>query len=405
MIANSNYDISNETNLQKKASDIVEYRSFEDMGLKDLLLRGIYSNSFEKPTDIQTKAIVPMIKRGDVIIQAQSGTGKTGAFGIGLLEKVNFENKKPQILVLSPTRELAVQTYEVINKFGTYLAEESNPSFCQTFVGGTNVRNDIKKLKDGAIVLVGTPGRVLDLAKQGSYCTDGMVTIVLDEADEMLSQGFQEQIYEIFRFMPNTVQICLVSATMPKDVLELSEKFLHNPTRILVETEKLTLEGIEQHYIALNENSKLDALGDLYKSISNAQAIVFVNTRRKADFITEELTKKNHSVALIHSDLPKGEREKIMRQFRDGHHRVLITTDLFCRGIDVQHVNIVVNADLPSNMENYLHRIGRSGRFGRKGMAINFVTERDIENLKNIEKHYNITITELKNNFNDYFNS
>jgi translation initiation factor 4A len=378
--------------------DVKCYTSFDDMPLHQLLLRGIYSYGFEKPSAIQQRAIVPLINKGDVIAQAQSGTGKTGAFSIGTLARLDFRQKSLQALVLSPTRELAVQTHEVLSRIGDYLAE-SNPYFAQTFVGGTRVQDDIKKIQQGAIVAVGTPGRVLDVMKRGAFRTDMMKIMVLDEADEMLSQGFQEQIYEIFRFMPRDIQVCLFSATMPRDVLELAQKFMRDPTRILVRQESLTLDGIKQFYVAVEEDHKLETLMDLYESVSIAQSVVFVNTRRKVDYVSEQLNKTNHTVSSIHSDMPKGEREKVMQHFRNGHSRVLVTTDLVARGIDVHHVNIVVNFDLPTNMENYLHRIGRGGRFGRKGVAINFVSQRDVQMLREIEQHYHTVIGELPLNF------
>jgi translation initiation factor 4A len=378
--------------------DVKCYTSFDDMPLHQLLLRGIYSYGFEKPSAIQQRAIVPLINKGDVIAQAQSGTGKTGAFSIGTLARLDFRQKALQSLILSPTRELAVQTHEVLSRIGDYLCE-SNPYFCQTFVGGTRVQDDIKKIQSGAIVAVGTPGRVLDVMKRGAFRTDMMKIMVLDEADEMLSQGFQEQIYEIFRFMPRDIQVCLFSATMPRDVLELAQKFMRDPTRILVRQESLTLDGIKQFYVAVEEDHKLETLMDLYESVSIAQSVVFVNTRRKVDYVSEQLNKTNHTVSSIHSDMAKGEREKVMQHFRNGHSRVLVTTDLVARGIDVHHVNIVVNFDLPTNMENYLHRIGRGGRFGRKGVAINFVSQRDVQMLREIEQHYHTVIGELPLNF------
>jgi len=222
---------------------------------------------------------------------------------------------------------------------------------------------------------------------------------VLDEADEMLSQGFAEQIYEVFKFLPKDVQVCLFSATMPKDVLELTEKFMRNPTRILVKKETLTLEGIKQFYVAVEEEFKLETLMDLYDSVSIAQSVIFCNTKRKVDWLSTEMNKKEFTVSFMHADMPKGEREKVMQTFRSGSSRVLISTDLLARGIDVHHVNIVINFDLPSNRENYLHRIGRSGRYGRKGVAINFVTSKDIQTLKDLESFYHTQIDELPMDF------
>ncbi|CBH14174.1 ATP-dependent DEAD box helicase, putative [Trypanosoma equiperdum] len=375
--------------------------SFDDMPLHQNLLRGIYSHGFEKPSSIQQRAIVPFTRGGDIIAQAQSGTGKTGAFSIGLLQRLDFRHNVLQGLVLSPTRELAMQTAEVITRIGEFLAEGSS-SFCATFVGGTRVQDDYRKLQSGTIVAVGTPGRVVDVTKRGAMRTESLRVLVLDEADEMLSQGFAEQIYDIFRFLPKEIQVALFSATMPDDVLELTKKFMRDPTRILVKRESLTLEGIKQFFIAVEEEHKLDTLMDLYETVSIAQSVIFANTRRKVDWLASQLNSSNHTVSCMHSEMSKQEREKVMGTFRNGSSRVLVTTDLVARGIDVHHVNIVINFDLPTNKENYLHRIGRGGRYGRKGVAINFVTQKDVEVLREIESHYHTQIEELPVDFAAY---
>eukprot|EP00993_Chasmostoma_nieuportense_P001003 NODE_1921_length_1335_cov_78.352649_g1826_i0.p2 GENE.NODE_1921_length_1335_cov_78.352649_g1826_i0~~NODE_1921_length_1335_cov_78.352649_g1826_i0.p2 ORF type:complete len:405 (+),score=79.05 NODE_1921_length_1335_cov_78.352649_g1826_i0:66-1280(+) len=375
--------------------------SFDEMPLHTNLLRGIYSYGFEKPSAIQQRAIVPFIKGGDLIAQAQSGTGKTGAFAIGTLQRMDFSSKMVQALVLSPTRELAMQTEQVVSHIGDFLAE-GNKSFCATFVGGTRVADDIRKLTTGVIVAVGTPGRVFDLIKRGALRTDTMKVLALDEADEMLSQGFSEQIYEIFKFLPKDVQVALFSATMPPDVLDLTSKFMRDPVRILVKKEALTLEGIKQFYVAVEEDFKLETLMDLYDSVSIAQSVIFCNTRRKVDWLAEQMNQKQFTVSFMHADMAKGDREKVMATFRSGSSRVLITTDLLSRGIDVQHVSIVINFDLPANRESYLHRIGRSGRYGRKGVAINLVTARDVQNLKELEGFYHTQIDELPMNFAEH---
>ena len=380
--------------------DIRLYPSFDDMPLNTILLRGIYSYGFEKPSAIQQRSIVPMIKGGDIIAQAQSGTGKTGAFSIALLQRIDFRHRNLQALILSPTRELAQQTHQVVSQIGEYLSNST--AFCHTFVGGTRVQEDLKKLQLGVMVAVGTPGRVSDVIKRGALRTDSLRVLVLDEADEMLSQGFSEQIYEIFKFLPKDVQVALFSATMPTDVLELTKKFMRSPVRILVKKESLTLEGIKQFYVAVEEDHKLDTLMDLYESVSIAQSVIFANTRRKVDWITEKLIANTHTVSFMHADMARGDREKVMSAFRSGSSRVLVTTDLVARGIDVHHVNIVINYDLPTNKQNYLHRIGRGGRYGRKGVAINFVSQKDVEILREIEAHYHTQIEELPMDFAAY---
>eukprot|EP00754_Rhynchopus_humris_P014020 Rhum_TRINITY_DN14363_c0_g1::Rhum_TRINITY_DN14363_c0_g1_i1::g.84526::m.84526/K03257/EIF4A; translation initiation factor 4A len=376
--------------------DVKVCPSFDEMPLHTNLLRGIYSYGFEKPSAIQQRAIIPFIKGGDLIAQAQSGTGKTGAFTIGLLQRMNWSDRNCQALVLSPTRELAVQTEAVVSAIGEYLCDGP---FCHTFVGGTRVTDDLQKLQKGVLIAVGTPGRVFDVIKRSALKTDHLKCLCLDEADEMLSQGFSEQIYEIFKFLPKDVQVCLFSATMPPEVLDLTQKFMREPIRILVKKEQLTLEGIKQFYVAVEEEFKLETLMDLYDSVSIAQSVIFCNTRRKVDWLAEKMNEKEFTVSFMHADMPKGEREKVMKIFRSGSSRVLISTDLLARGIDVQHVSIVINFDLPSNKENYLHRIGRSGRYGRKGVAINFVNTKDVPLLKELQEFYNTTIEELPMDF------
>merc|ERR1719454_2682187 len=224
-------------------------------------------------------------------------------------------------------------------------------------------------------LIVGTPGRVTDMVQKRVLKVDDIALFVLDEADEMLSRGFKEQIHDIFKFLPPNVQVALFSATMAPEVLDLTSKFMRDPVRILVKNDELTLEGIRQFYIAIDrEEWKVDTLSDLYETLTITQAIIYCNTRRKVNFLSDELQKRDFTVSCMHADLDQKERDLIMREFRSGSSRILISTDLLARGIDVQQVSLVINFDLPASLENYLHRIGRSGRFGRKGVAINFVT-------------------------------
>jgi translation initiation factor 4A len=353
--------------------------------------------SFEKPSAIQQRAIVPIIGDRDVIAQAQSGTGKTATFAVGILQKINFELKEPQALVLAPTRELAQQIQSVIMALGEHLKVQ-----CHSCVGGTLVRDDVERINAGVHVIVGTPGRVFDMIDRKVLSTASLKMFALDEADEMLSRGFKEQIYEIFQRLPPTVQVVLISATMPKEVLAVTSSFMRDPIRIMVKRDELTLEGIKQFYIDVSkEEYKFDTLCDLYNSLSIVQAVIFCNTRRKVDYLTEQMTRNDHTVSCMHGEMTQQERENIMKAFRSGSTRVLITTDLLARGIDVQQVSVVINYDFPAEKENYLHRIGRSGRFGRKGVAINFVTADDIPMLKEIEKHYSTQIEEMPSNVAD----
>jgi len=269
-------------------------------------------------------------------------------------------------------------------------------------IGGTNVREDQRRLDVGTHVIVGTPGRVNDMIERRSLRTDKIKLFVLDEADEMLSRGFKDQIYDVFKYMPQNIQVILLSATMPTEVLEVTKRFMRDPVRILVKKEELTLEGIRQFYVFVDkEEWKLETLCDLYETVSITQAVIFCNTRRKVDWLTDQMAKRKFTVSAMHGDMDQTQRDMIMREFRSGSSRVLITTDLLARGIDVQSVSLVINYDLPSNRENYIHRIGRSGRFGRKGVAINFVTEEDKRTLKDIEQFYNTTVDEMPMNVAD----
>eukprot|EP00753_Platysulcus_tardus_P010725 PLAT2998.1.p1 GENE.PLAT2998.1~~PLAT2998.1.p1 ORF type:complete len:419 (+),score=175.39 PLAT2998.1:60-1316(+) len=368
-----------------------EAESFDDMGLREELLRGIYGYGFEKPSAIQKRAVIPILKGHDTIAQAQSGTGKTATFAISILQKIDIDIRQTQALVLAPTRELAQQIQKVIVALGDYMSVEVHAC-----VGGTAVRDDIARLGDGVHIVVGTPGRVNDMIMRRALALDQVKLFCLDEADEMLSRGFKDQIYDVFKYLPETVQVALFSATMPMDVLEVTHKFMRDPIRILVKRDELTLEGIKQFFIAVErEEWKLDTLCDLYETLTITQAIIYCNTRRKVDWLTEKMQSRDFTVSCMHGDMEQRERDLIMREFRSGSSRVLITTDLLARGIDVQQVSLVINFDLPTNRENYIHRIGRSGRFGRKGVAINFLTAGDVRYLRDIEAFYNTQIEEM----------
>merc|ERR1711970_533911 len=371
--------------------------NFDDMNLKEELLRGIYAYGFEKPSAIQQRAIVPCIKGFDVIAQAQSGTGKTATFSISILQQVKTSIKDCQALILAPTRELASQIQKVVMSLGDYMGAK-----CHACIGGTSVREDMRQLEMGQHVVVGTPGRVYDMISRKVLRSNDIKQFVLDEADEMLSRGFKDQIYDVFRHLSEEIQVILLSATMPQEVLEVTSRFMRDPIRILVKKEEVTLEGIKQFYISVErEDWKLDTLCDLYETLTITQAVIFCNTRRKVDWLTEKMHERDFTVSAMHGDMEQKERDVIMREFRSGSSRVLITTDLLARGIDVQQVSLVINYDLPTNRENYIHRIGRSGRFGRKGVAINFLTQGDVRYLRDIEQFYTTEITEMPMNVAD----
>ncbi|KAI8454521.1 P-loop containing nucleoside triphosphate hydrolase protein [Phakopsora pachyrhizi] len=366
----------------------------DSLGLKEDLLRGIYAYNFEKPSAIQQRAILPITKGRDVIAQAQSGTGKTATFSISILQAIDTQVRETQALVLSPTRELATQIQSVVLALGDYMNVQ-----CHACIGGTSIGEDIRKLDHGQHVVSGTPGRVYDMIRRRNLRTRNIKMLVLDEADELLNLGFKDQIYDVYRYLPPQTQVVVLSATLPHDVLEMTTKFMTDPIRILVKRDELTLEGIKQFFVAVEkEEWKFDTLCDLYDTLTITQAVIFCNTRRKVDWLTEKMRDANFTV---HGDMPQKERDAIMGEFRNGSSRVLITTDVWARGIDVQQVSLVINYDLPSNRENYIHRIGRSGRFGRKGVAINFVTNEDVRILRDIEQYYSTQIDEMPVNIGE----
>jgi len=379
-----------------RSKEVEVFSDFDSMKLRENLLRGIYGYGFERPSIIQQKAIVPFASGNDIIAQAQSGTGKTATYSIGMLEQLDYNKRACQGLVLVPTRELALQVQRVIASIGDYLGVVSHAC-----IGGTSVSKDMNALRSGVHVIVGTPGRVFDMMRRKVFDTETVKHVILDEADEMLSRGFIDIIRDIFTILPSNSQVGVFSATMPPEIVEITNKILQDPIEIFVKNEELTLQGIRQFYINVErEEWKLDTLTDLYNEISINQSMIFCNTRKKVDWLATRMNEKGFTVSSIHSERPD-ERKAVMEQFRSGASRVLIATDLLARGVDVQQVSVVINYDLPTTRENYLHRIGRSGRFGRRGLAINFVTTQDVHLLRDLEKFYDTTVDEMPGNIAD----
>ena len=371
--------------------------SFDAMNLREELLRGIYGYGYEKPSAIQQRAIMPIIQGRDCIAQAHLYSGKAVTFSVSILQSINTQTRQCQALVLAPTRELAQQIVKVVLALGDFMQIKVHGC-----IGGTAVRDDIQTLRSGVHVVVGTPGPCFDMIQRQALRMDDLKIFCLDEADEMLGRGFKEQIYDIFKFLPETIQVALFSATMPLEVLEVTQKFMRDPVRILVKTDELTLDGIKQFYIAVeHEDWKFETLCDLYDTLTITQAIIYCNTRKKVDTLTENMKAKDFTVSSRHGDMDHRERDVITREFRSGSSRVLITTDLLARGIDVQQVSLVINFDLPTDRENYIHRIGRGGRFGRKGVAINFITVGDQQYVDDIKSFYRTEINEMPENLAD----
>lgn len=394
----ANYEDQDLSQVEFETSEGIEVMpTFDGMRLGEDLLRGIYAYGFEKPTAIQQRAIKPVTKGRDVIAQAQSGTGKTGTYAISALQLVDTSIRETQVLVLGPTRELAQQMQKVVLALGDYLNIQ-----CHCCIGGTSIGEDIRKLDYGQHIVVGTPGRVYDMIRRRNLRTRSIKTLILDEADEMLNKGFHEQIYDVYRYLPPSTQVVLMSATLPHDILEMTHKFMTDPVRILVKRDELTLEGIKQFFVAVErEEWKFDTLCDLYDTLTITQAVIFCNTKAKVEWLADRMRDNNFTVGSMHGDMPQRERSSVMQEYRAGETRVLITTDIWARGLDVPQVSLIINYDLPNNRELYIHRIGRSGRYGRKGVAINFVKNDDIRILRDIEQYYSTQIDEMPMNVAD----
>ena len=381
-------------------SDIGSIGKFDNMNLHENLLRGIYGYGFESPSSIQQKSIVPLINGKDLIAQAQSGSGKTGAFCIGALQKIDVNMNNVQILILAHTKELARQTYNVFNSLGEFMNIKTS-----LLIGGINIEESKKEFKKGVHAIIGTPGRVLHMLNDKCFNINKMKLLIIDEADELLSTGFEEQLRSIIEILNDKIQIALFSATLSEKCLFLTKYFMNEPINIFVKTDELTLEGINQYYINVEkEDWKLDVLCDLYETITVSQTVIFCSSKKKVIWLQKELEDREFTTSIIHGDMFNDERMKVMNEFRSGSSRILISTDLLARGIDVQQVSLVINYDIPQGIDgrdNYIHRIGRSGRFGRKGVAINFVKYDDVNMLREIETFYSTQIDELPENINN----
>jgi len=382
---------------QNENYEVKTYQKWDDFNLKEDILRGIFSIGFEEPSQIQKTAIMPVIEKRDVIAQAPSGTGKTGTFSISTLQRIDVSEKCTQAIILAPTHELVKQISYVINQIGSSM----NGLVIKTLVGGTSVNEDIRDLRENVPhVIVGSTGRVNDMVRRRHIQMDTIRLFILDEADEMLSGGFKEQVYTIFQHLTNEAQIAVFSATMPSYMLEMTTKFMKNPVKITLEPEKLNLEGIQQYFLAVNnDDGKFEALKALFEHLTVNQSIIYVNSVQRVMDLYDAMKKEDFSVVCIHSSMKREEREEAFRTFRTGAVRVLISSNVTSRGIDIQQVSVVINFDIPRSVNTYLHRIGRSGRWGRKGNAINFITREDVGQMKRIEQHYKSNIQELPTDF------
>ncbi|WP_353893223.1 DEAD/DEAH box helicase [Proteinivorax hydrogeniformans] len=355
--------------------------TFFEFGLRTETTKALTDMGFEEATPIQDQAIPIAISGADMIGQAQTGTGKTAAFGVALAEKLEEENNKVQGIVLTPTRELAIQVAEELNKICQHTKIKTLPIY-----GGQDIGRQIKALKRGPQIIVATPGRLMDHMRRRNIRLDNIKMVVLDEADEMLNMGFVEDIEFILNEIPTQRQTLLFSATMPKAIKELSNKFLVNPKHVAIKPKKMTAPNIEQEYIEVPEKQKFDVLCRLLDIHLPELAIVFGRTKRRVDELSEGLNKRGYSAEGIHGDLTQGKRDSVMRRFKNGSIEVLVATDVAARGLDITGVTHVYNFDIPQDAESYVHRIGRTGRAGKTGLAITFATSREMAHLKSVEK-------------------
>ena len=366
---------------------------WDDLDIDPNILRSIYAYGFEKPSPIQRRGIKPLVDGRDVIGQAQSGTGKTATFSIGVLSRLDLTKNTTQALIMSPTHELTRQITKVIKSLSTMM----EGIIIKTIIGGSSIDEDVTNMRDKKPhIIVGCPGRVFDMIRRRHINASTIKMVVLDEADEMLSQGFKDQIYNIFQHLNKDVQIALFSATLPENIYALTDQFMRNPVKIKVAAEQLTLEGIKQYFVAVqDDHQKYVTLKDLYGTFSSAQTIIYCNSVKRVIELYEAMVEDNYPVCCIHSSMDHDARKNAITDFSSGTARFLISSNVTARGIDIQQVSLVINFDLPRDVHTYIHRIGRSGRWGRKGTGINFITRRDVQQIKEIEEYYHCQIDEL----------
>uniref|UniRef100_A0A7E4VKN8 RNA helicase n=1 Tax=Panagrellus redivivus TaxID=6233 RepID=A0A7E4VKN8_PANRE len=377
-----------EKDLRFKTLDVTATRGieFEDFSLKRELLKGIFEKGWERPSPIQEAAIGVALSGQDVLARAKNGTGKTGAYCIPLIERLDTKRDCIQALIIVPTRELALQTSAICVELGKHLGLK-----VMVTTGGTDLRDDILRLNSVVHLVVATPGRIIDLMEKNVAQVDNCNMIVLDEADKLLSQDFQGVLDKLISFLPSKRQIMLFSATFPRTVAAFMNTHMHSPYEINL-MDELTLLGVTQFYAYVQEKQKVHCLNTLFRKLHINQSIIFCNSTQRVELLAKKITELGYSCYYIHSKMAQQHRNRVFHDFREGHCRNLVCSDLLTRGIDIQAVNVVINFDFPRNSETYLHRIGRSGRFGHLGIAINLVTYEDRHNLRRIEKELHTRI-------------
>lgn len=377
-----------------------DYTSFEDFDLGEDILRGIYGYGFIEPSPPQKKGIAPCLGNGDVLLQAESGTGKTAAFCIPILQKVDCSNPETQMVILSPTRDIALQHSTLLKELSKYM---EGLTIIECIGGLTKSYDMARSIRNGGQIICGTVGRVKDMMSRGAFNMSRVHMVVLDEADVLLDRDFRYEVKDIMEEADPEVQLCLFSATMTNETLDFANKILRkDATVMLLEQDSLTLEGIKQFYVGLDcDNDKIAVIEDLFGFLEVSQSLIFVNSKQKAIMLEEELRKRNYTLSVITGDMKQEDRNMILSEFRCGKSRIMVCSDLIARGIDVKGVKLVINFDFPNDRENYIHRIGRSGRYGSKGVAINLITENELSLIKEVESFYHTEINELPSDIED----
>lgn len=365
-----------------------QFSDFSSLGLSDALLKALKSAGYTTPTPIQQEAIPALLEGEDIIGQAKTGTGKTAAFALPLLQRINFDQNTSQILVLAPTRELAIQVAAAFEGYAQFMPH------CKVacIYGGDGYIHQKALLKAQAKIIVGTTGRIIDHIKRGSFNPATLSAVVLDEADEMLRMGFIDDVNFILKAIPNKCQMALFSATMPRSIQELAKTYLSNPRHIKIESQQTTTETIEQQFLIVNSKHKINIVSQLLELENTSGAIIFVRTRRMAIELTETLQNSGFKCAALHGELTQKDRERTVGAFKDHKYEALIATDIAARGLDIERICLVVNFDMPDDDESYIHRIGRTGRAGRMGKAIALIGSNEMYRIRNLERRYKINI-------------
>jgi|APSaa5957512535_1039671.scaffolds.fasta_scaffold07344_2 superfamily II DNA/RNA helicase len=377
----------------------MEHTNFDDLNINEDILKGVYLYGFKAPSKIQINGIQSINTGKDCLLQSQSGTGKTATYLLGIFNRMNYDDTC-QTIIITPTRELATQVFKVANYIAKY--SKFKLALC---IGGTNINTNMFELKKTNLI-IGTLGRINHMIQTKKIKMNNLKMLVIDEADNLLSDGVTENLQNMFNKIPKGIQYLLISATLSQNVFNLSNNLMDNPIKVLLRKNEIPVDLISQFYIDVEvEDYKFDVLLDLYNLISTTQAIIFCNTIRKVTWLTDNLKEKNFSITAIHGKMTQQERTDIVNEFRDGKTRLLLTTDLLARGIDIPQVNLVINYDLPISKETYIHRIGRCGRFGKKGVSITMVKmedSMDIKLLNKMKNYYKLNISEIPENINDY---